>query len=828
MINHVEKYSVQGSGEHNVTLNGHPLDPEVAQVITDLKAQIRKQKDVVMYYEEQKSGSKLVEQKNLVQMDLLRGQVKRREKELSRTRERFFKDVLLLKEQLYRKKNGLPLDPVSTFWDYNDKPSNEGDEEDTDPQTLATTVKKLQRQIRQMREKHRDDLKVASMQHSSDIQRVRQQLVEQRKGFEDMAQNIDSNTGASKQLKSDFGILQLHATQLEKELSEKTNKVNEQEELIVQLREESNSRMQTILDLEQEIEEIMQKSGFVDVKGEKLTLEQAIQRIEGATRQRIQWEARELNMTIKLERLEMICNDLMARLQRDSESAIQTRTQSLESQRVLEREKREYKGTITELESKLKLLEERGTEEFRDQVKQLHDQLEEKTIREEELLKNMQSLESRNEELEKQIALSELHSVVQQKQSPRVEEPISKSSAEELHKLTDENESLSRIKLELEEKIRELKENIRRLEQENNALRNSGATVAVEDPIQREPLPNKKEIKKMKVFTRLKTRQMVSDRKLKEKRERFINERKQALEELLASSQQYDLDSVANNQQSDNKSMKSPASYWSQLTTSLEKKFDETRKSAQVQLRRGAESPSIQSHETRDGITDHNLLSPHDSHKSSAPSIIDRNKLSNNNPRDKIQIPSVHALQNFVERGPPSPFPSRDIMNSQRNALLSGSAAQVPMLDFYGYRERSNRGSAPSRPLSARSSTSTSSSDNSRRYRPVTPSFRSTSGSMTDRSSISSRPTSANQDQRVQSDTHLHIATATAPISIRGTFDGSLTHRPTVPTLSTPRSVNRAPMSARTEPRSVLSSGFSPSMSTRPGSSYSVSRNKRL
>jgi len=144
-----------------------------------------------------------MQRKANVQMDFLKGQLSRRDQELAKLRERFFKELLLLKEQLYKKGRGEEVDSYSMPWD---KAEDASDQERNNNEQM---IQKMQKSIRELRDKQREEIRLLELKYQEEIKKLQQLLADYKQDFQSSTSNVLDREAEMSKLKKEISSLQL-------------------------------------------------------------------------------------------------------------------------------------------------------------------------------------------------------------------------------------------------------------------------------------------------------------------------------------------------------------------------------------------------------------------------------------------------------------------------------------------------------------------------------------------------------------------------------------------------------------------------------------------
>lgn len=292
--------------------------------VLELKDMLRKQGDLMEYH---KSLHKDYEKKIhdlQVQILLKDGLLSRRDNDLDRQRERFYKEISVLKEMLYRREHSTTSskprrqDEVELV-DWKAELENiEKNEKKKDTKEDSERITFLTNEI----QRYKQQVQELNIFHNSEIKILREHLEDKIKLLEDkllhQAENYDSVTGQVQDSAKEVLRLQNIVQQMETEkknqqkmIEELEKKILVQQDIECQLQGSVSSKLHEIEKMKQDIQSYQENAGFVIYDGEKISILEAKKIITDAQLGTKSWQKTEKKLQSKINAIQFMNEDIM-------------------------------------------------------------------------------------------------------------------------------------------------------------------------------------------------------------------------------------------------------------------------------------------------------------------------------------------------------------------------------------------------------------------------------------------------------------------------------------------------------------------------------------
>uniref|UniRef100_A0A7S1PGY7 Uncharacterized protein n=1 Tax=Percolomonas cosmopolitus TaxID=63605 RepID=A0A7S1PGY7_9EUKA len=539
--------------------------------VLELKEALRRQKDVNQYYQLKAKDSEKKIHDQGISLLMVTGKLKRRENDLDEQREKFYKEISVLKEMLYRRDSQDPKqasrrqDKVELInWEQELQKRGQSSEESDDTpasqntnssqdQALEELSKKYKLQIQSINRKHKIEMDALTNKMGDQVKKLETRLQDQQTYFDNFSSRMGDATTEVTNLNKKLAMLELEKGNLQRVIDELEKKILMAQEIECQLQGTVSDKLNEIKDLQQELAEYKKHGGYIMHQGKRVNLQEAKEMIAEGFRNSLTWKKSEERYNVELSRLSMMNEDLIMKFHR-----ISLRSEELQKQ---------YEVKSSQLRDKTETLNKLSSGDA-DYFRRIEKEAQQKTEVAKELSEKILRLEGLN---------------MQTKQKLADTERLVESHKSEIRQLEGSRQTLQNTIQELEEDIeaanfreKELKEIISELK----GGKGSHSKSSLEDLSGH--MSEVQIIEKMDVFRRLQKRHQIMDEKRKNKRNYLLRERQAHLERILdtAGNLRFEED---NPDRALTPMEKQNSGYWKDLRSFLSKEMEERQKRSDSQ-----------------------------------------------------------------------------------------------------------------------------------------------------------------------------------------------------------------------------------------------------
>jgi chromosome segregation ATPase len=275
----------------------------------DLKEDLRVSNNKTLYYQEKTKEFAEKLRKNNLQMDFLRGQLLRRDEELKTQRETFYREILLLREQIYTIKEGRTEAFTTLVWPTKRETSSD------DVSSVKQMRNLFERHLNQVQQSHHKEVLEKEIDFKSDVLQWKHKYDNLMLQHETCTRDAISKDSQIDDLRKAVEKLQHDVSTLEKDCDLYLHKLTDFEENNVQMQMDIQGKDADKRDLLDKIHKLAtEQLKEFPFHGEFLSMDDIIERLEDLKEIRSGSKV-DSKQELQLAQSSMLVEDLTARLQ---------------------------------------------------------------------------------------------------------------------------------------------------------------------------------------------------------------------------------------------------------------------------------------------------------------------------------------------------------------------------------------------------------------------------------------------------------------------------------------------------------------------------------